>query len=288
MLTNREIATLIIVVPLIIFLLLKREIRVAFSQLLKGFFSGAILRFNLLFSAYSATLIYVAWSLKIWDTRLIKDSVIVLLAVGYPMVYQVFKIKDGSLLVRDTLKKCLGVTAFAALYVNLSSLNIVAELTIQVLSALLVGISIFVRGDDARPIRAVVVADSVLGIMGLSIFLVTTLSVVNSLEEFDFELNIKSAALTIWLPLLLLPFVYVSSYIMQIQMIFIRMPVLNERQEIPNLVKFAIFFGLRGSVQLASKFTGQWPKELAQTKKYQVAARQMTQFRESCKLGDDS
>lgn len=283
MLTNREIASLIIMVAMILFALSKAGIRRSLTQVIKIFFSRKVVQFNIHFLAYAATLIYAAWRVGIWDVRLLKDSVLVLTGVGYPMVFQAHRLKDGSLLFRETVKRCLGASALVALFINLSSLNIAGELILQSLIALLAVVVYVDPKNHSAKIKAAVVAKSVLAIIGFSLFLSTAYNLVASYENLDFEMTAKAAALTIWLPILLLPLIYASTYITQIQLILAMTKYFNEDKAIPIFVKFALLLGLRGSPQLASKFNGIWRSRLAKTINFKSARRLLSQFRESCK-----
>ncbi len=133
MLTNREVATLIIVGTFLAFAFFRAEVRKSFADILKTFCSKPILSVIAFYLCYAGLLLWLAWAKGWWDTSLLKDTFVMVLLIGMGMVFSAHTNRRSSDITRKTLKDTLGLSAFLAFYVNLSSFNILAEIVIQLI-----------------------------------------------------------------------------------------------------------------------------------------------------------
>jgi hypothetical protein len=279
MLTNREIASLILIAALLVFCVVKTDIRKSLLGTIKVFFSYQLVTINLIYLTYAAALVLLAWRLGAWDLRLLKDTVIVLLVVGYPMVFRANSVSDGKVLLRRTVRETLGISALVVFYVNLSSLPIVWEVVIQLVGVFAVMLAVVAKsqGPQSRPVA--VFMNGVLIAIGLLLFVTTTINFVANWKTEDFGLILKTLCMTIWLPIALLPLIYVGAFLMQVQVIFVMLPFNNGHKKVRLDVKLALFFGLRGSVRLGAAFIGAWRTRIGKASNYKEARSVMKDFR---------
>jgi hypothetical protein len=279
MLTNREIASLILLGALLVFCFVKTDIRKSLFGTIKVFFSHQLVMINLIYLTNAAALVLLAWRLGAWDLRLLKDTVIVLLVVGYPMVFRANSVSDGKVLLHRTVRETLGISALVIFYVNLSSLPIVWEVVIQLVGVFAAMLAVVAKsqGPKSRPIA--VFMNGVLIAIGLLLFVTTTINFVADWKTEDFGLILKTLCMTIWLPIALLPLIYVGAFLMQVQVIFVMLPFNNGHKKVRLDVKLALFFGLRGSVRLGAAFIGAWRTRIGNASNYQEAQGVMKDFR---------
>ncbi len=279
MLTNREIASLILIGVLLVFCIVKTDIRKSLVATIKVFFSYQLVTINLVYLAYAAALVLLAWRLGDWDLRLLRDTVIVLLVVGYPMVFRANSVSDGKVLLRRTVRETMGISALVVFYVNLSSLPIVWEVVIQLIGVFAAMLAVVAKsqGQKSRPVA--VLMNGVLIAIGLLLFVTTTINFVADWKTEGFGLILKTLCMTIWLPIALLPLVYVGAFLMQVQVIFVMLPSNNGHRKVGLGVKLALFFGLRGSVRLGAAFIGAWRTRVGEAANYRDARRVMNNFR---------
>ena len=278
MLTDREIASLILVGVLLVFCIVKADIRKSLVGTVKVFFSYQIVTINVIYLMYAATLVSLAWQVGAWDLRLLKDTILVLLAVGYPMVFRANNVSDGKVLVSRTLRETLGISALVVFYVNLTSLPIVWELVIQVVGifAAMVAVVAKSQGPKSRPVAMFM--NGLLIAIGLTLFVATTINFIGDWTE-DFGLILKTLCMTIWLPIALLPLIYVGAFLMQLRVIYVMLPFNNGHKKVRLRVKLAIFIGLRGSVCLATGFIGVWRTRIGEATSFRNARLVMSEFR---------
>lgn len=285
MLTNREIASLILLGALLVFCVVKADIRKSLLGTIKVFFSYQLVTINVLYLTYVAALVLLGWRVGAWDPRLLKDTIIVLLVVGYPMVFRANSVSDGKVLLGRTVRDTLGISALVVFYVNLSSLPIVWEVVIQLVGVFAAMLAVTVvaksQGPKSRPVA--VFMNGVLIAIGLLLFVTTTINFVADWKTEDFGLILKTLCMTIWLPIALLPLIYVGAFLMQVQVIFVMIPFNNGQKKVGPGVKLALFFGLRGSVRLGAAFIGAWRTRVGETSNYRDARHVMTNFRQEQK-----
>jgi hypothetical protein len=283
MLTNREIATLILLTALVIWVFVMPSVRSSVIEVVKVFFSRQVVLINLTYLGYAAVVVYVASLLRAWDVGLLKDTVVILLVVGYPMVFRANEVKNGEVLFRRTIRKTLAVSAFVIFYVNLNSLPIIWEVVIQIVVTF-VAMSSFAAKTQGTEFRSVLIFfNLILGGIGLFLFATTTIDFINHWKQENFQGILRTFAMTIWLPLSLLPLIYVGAFLMQYQTILVMLPFNNGRKNTPFSVKLALLLGLHGSVHFASNLIGFWRQRLGGTESYREARLVMAEYRTETK-----
>lgn len=87
--------------------------------------------------------------------------------------------------------------------------------------------------------------------------------------------------MSVWLPALLLPYLYVLAFCAAVELILVRLPFFNDRQQVPRRVRLALVQGLHGSVFLAKRFVGEWLAEAGGLRGYRSTRELMKRFRMS-------
>lgn len=279
MLTDRELASLLILVAFGTFFLTKREIRKSGVGVLRALFVPKIAAPLILYLAYACLVVAVAWRIGIWTADLLKDTVIVVLTVAIPLLFGVTNVESGAGLTKKAVREVLGVGAVVALYVNLTSLNIFGELIVQVVVIFASIVSVVARHQGGEALRVAKLMDWILAAIGLAMLAFTTQWLVYNWKSLDLVVVGLTAAMSVWLPLLMLPFIYVLAFYAFVELVYVRLPFFNSNRRPPLQVRLAIFFGLRGSVFFARRFVGSWLAEVARVHSYKDAGLVMARFR---------
>lgn len=286
MLTEREIATLVLFAALLTFGLTKRDVRKALWQFLKVFLKAhRIWSTVLVYLVYAAAWIILSWLLRAWDWPMLKDTIIVVLAVGFPMFFRSINAKNGSDITRHVVRESIGVGAIVALYVNLISLNLIAEILLQSIVALAAVISVHAKHKGGRDLAAAKLVDGFLVVVGVGMLVYTTVWLILNPWAMDWPLLGLTVAMSVWLPFALLPFVYVLSFYTGVESIYLRLPFFNQRKQPPLRVRLGVLIGLRGSVRYAKGFIGNWLREAGQAKTWRETKHLMDRYREAIRSG---
>ena len=283
MLTNREIATLILLAALVIWVLAMPSVRSSVIGMIKIFVSRQIVLINLIYLGYAAVVVYAAYLLRVWDVELFKDTVVVLLVVGYPMVFRANEVKNGEVLFRRTIRETLAVSAFVIFYVNLSSLPIIWEMVIQIVATFVAMMSVVAKTQGSESRSVLIFLNLILGGIGLLLFATTTIDFIDHWKQEDFQGILRTFAMTIWLPIALLPLIYIGAFLMQYQTLVVMLPFNNGRKKISFSVKLALLLGLHGSVHLALNLIGDWRRRLMEAGSYREARLIMAEYRTETK-----
>jgi hypothetical protein len=149
-LSNREIATLLIAVCVLIGALFVPGVRKSLRDIVRLVFGKHILPMILIYLAYAAGVIALAMWAGIWGLDLLKDTAVMVLFVGLPLLFKSASVKDGVMLIRHTFTETLGVSVLVLFYVNLASLPIIAEIVVQLLAIVATLMAAF--RDSARQV----------------------------------------------------------------------------------------------------------------------------------------
>jgi hypothetical protein len=275
MLTNREAASLILIAG--VALLSAVISRSEFKVIVKLLFASRITVLFLLYVLYGAAVVWLASTVHLWQPALLKDTILVMLTVAFPLLFRSVDAETGTVLVRRTLRAVIGIGAVLAFYINLASLTLLGELGVQ---TVIVGLSVCVAVFEARGRKvAVTVASALLATIGVAGIVYTTVWLVLRRQHLNFEELGLTAAMTVWLPLALLPFLYVAAFYAALELVYVRLPYVGVSRKVPFRVRLAVFLGLRGSVRYAKGFVGRRLLNVSQNSTFAGARRAMRQFR---------
>lgn len=280
-LSDREIATLIIFGVFVLWVLWRRPSRMAVARLFKAFLVPQIVVPLVLYLMYAAALVALGWWVGVWRFEMLKDNLLVVLTVAIPMMLSVTTMDSGQVLVRKVIRETLGVAAVVALYVNLASLSLILELLFQVFVIFVSAMSAVAKLQGAKTQAVAKLADGILLVIGLGMLGFTTAFVIQNWSSLDLALIALTAAMSVWLPALLLPYLYVLAFFAAVELILVRLPFFNDRQPVPRPVRLAIVQGLHGSVFLAKRFVGEWLADAGGLREYRSTRELMKRFRMS-------
>jgi len=284
MLTNRELATLILVVLgvaiCVVVPSLRRSLGPGAKEILKAARHWSIITLLLLLLAWSVTCLYVAHLLGGWNFGLLKDAIIVILVIGIPNLFRVTEFKTGGAIFRRLGLESVGFIAIFGFYLNLEPFPLWAEILIQA-AATFIALLGTVAGlkEETRPVQRL--ANRVLGLAAIGAFVWTTVQVVQRWNTFDFPEILRSFLLTIWLPLALIPFLYVVCFWAAADVLLtVRLRFLNDDRHMPPIrLQVAVLLGSRFRIGLLSKLSGRY-NGIARETTFRGALRFMKGFRE--------
>ena len=133
MLTNREVATAIIIGLIVLSIALMPETRRSIPTFLGVLGSAKLLLMFFVYFTYALILIILAARTGAWTTEMLKDTVLVALVTGLPILMESDNMKSGANIVRKVAREAVGISVFLAAYVNLASFSIPVEVVVQLL-----------------------------------------------------------------------------------------------------------------------------------------------------------
>lgn len=280
MLNNRELASVILISLLILLALaLPKWRNIALPSLRtvgRSFLQWSILRIFGLFVVWVALWVWLAWLIGAWEPALLKDSIIILFGVGFPLLFSSIRAKSGVEIVDHIRRETLTLSALFLFYLNLESLPLWGELIAQPVIALLSAITAFARHDEKG--RRVVGCFSILLVMiGIGLIAWTSVQIVNNWNKLDWSELLAQLALSVWLPFTMFPYLYVVAFYAATEAILKRLLWMNK--EMPLRARLGVLAGLHGSVRWAKELTGRY-NHVAQARTFRGALSEIRDFRE--------
>lgn len=205
MLTNREIATLIIFGLGFVFVVFKLGLRKSAAtvvDLVKALHWKVLLTTGL-YVVYAVGVVWAASAIGIWEPVLLKDTVIWVVFSGLPVLFRAHKVNDGQLLVKRTLAETFGVSFFIVFYVNLHSFSVLWDVVLQLALTFLVLLELVARhqGEKTRPVATG--ASFLITVIAIFLLWTTTSWVIGNWESVDHSQLWLSLAMALWFPLVL-------------------------------------------------------------------------------------
>ena len=288
MLTDREIATLLIFGAIFVAALFNKTVRKSLLDVLRTILNKYILGPILVYLAYSAVLIWGASRLGLWNSDLLKDTLIVVFITGIGMLFSANTIKSGGFLVKKTVASTVGLAALITFYVNLSSFNVLSEIIFQLVIGVAVILSVFAKHQKEASSKSLAkFFDAIVVIGGIILIIKTTADFREVLGNEGPSRIFEPLILSIWFPLMLIPFVYLFSLVIYVQSLLNGLSAISRDNPIKLRVIVALLLGLHFSVRYASSFSGHWRMDISEISAYSEARKLMHRFRQDINLRDD-
>jgi len=284
-LTDREIATLIIFGGMAIAALFSRTIREALHDILRLLLNKYILWPLIVYFVYSVFLIWAASHIGWWKPSLIKDTIIVVMITGIGMLFSANEIRSGTFLVRKTVRNAAGAAALATFYINLSSFSVITEIMFQIILAIAAILGVFAKHQRNVPRSVVVFFDTILTIGGVILIIKTSVDFSELWSNKGWEI-FEPLILSIWFPLMLIPFVYAFSYLIHVQSAIVGLRTLNDKRSLKPIVLLAFLLGIRISVKYAASFSGHWRLDIIKETTFRGTHNLMRRYRQSVRKHD--
>jgi hypothetical protein len=125
-----------------------------------------------------------------------------------------------------------------------------------------------------------------LTLAGLGALVGTTINLVQSWGSLDGIAILRSFLLSIWLPVLLVPFLYAVAFYAGAESLLVRLGwIRNQTRRLPIRIALAVLIGLHASVRLTARFDGQF-NSIASAPNFRAALAQMRDYREDLRRRD--
>lgn len=279
MLNNRELASVILIALLVVLAMVLPKWRgivfPALGSVACSLFKWAVLRVFGLFVVWAALWVWLAWLLGIWHMELLKDTVVIVVGVGFPLLFKSIEAKSGVEILDHVRRETLTLSTLFLFYLNLESLPLWGELIAQPVIFLLAAMTAFAQRDEKGQ-RVLGCLSIPLVLIGLGLLAWTTAQTLNKWDELVWPDLLAPLALSVWLPFAMFPYLYAVAFYAATEVILKRLLWTNE--EIPLRARLGISAGLHGSVRWAKELTGRY-NHVARATTFRGALSEMRDFR---------
>ena len=226
-------------------------------SVIRAFFAPRIVGMVALVAAWLVLLVSVAARIGLWDSALLKETIVIIAAGGFMAGFKALAVIDGKETMRGKVRSLVAFVVVVQFVANLQTLPYLVELILVPVAALLGGMQALANhSDEHRATRPLI--NGALMLLGWSVLLWSVYKVGISLGSTEWETVGKSFALAFWLPAALIPAIYMAALVMQYgktisMMKVFRTPSLNARLDFYlhhglNLRRLITFSRTRGRV----------------------------------------
>lgn len=211
-LDNREIASLLWLGLAATWILSKRELRSGLRDIAGGLAQPAIASSLSAMCAYIVGLVKVATAIGLWDTSLLKATVVWAFGSGFVAFFNSTQAAFDSAFFRRLAISTIGITAFVEFFVNLYVLSLPAEIFLQFV---IIVLSLMVAVARTKPEhrKTKILCEILLAGIGVALLHYTVREAYGTWADADLRQMGLDFVVPIWLTLGFLPFVYgVSLY----------------------------------------------------------------------------
>ncbi len=233
---NREIATGIWIVIVLIAGLLNKKIRQAMLSVIKAFFKLKILSWLFLMVIYTAFVISALHAISFWNFSLLKDSIIWLCFSGITMCINYVTSDKREELFKTIFIEHIKVIAIIEFLINTYTFSLFAELLIIPFITFIAMLNVVSESNDKYAIVARLTT-GLQTIIGLTILAIAAVKAFSNYRKFLSYGSFKALFLPFILSILFFPFMYVMLLITTYELIFLRFKIGCEKDR--DLIRYA-------------------------------------------------
>lgn len=271
-LSNRDIASLVWLAVLAVVVLSRPGGRGGIASILRALW-GKLFALVLVYSAFLALVVVVAWNLGFWSPDFTKDTVLWALVPGLVLIFSFVRAGEERGFYVRTLLRVIGLTAIVEFYVNLGAFPLLIELVL-VPVAIFLGVMSAFAGLSAEHAIVKRWADRLLGVIGLALLVGTAGYLASAWDSLDKTKLVLQFMVPVWLTAVSLPFLFVFSLYANYESHFVRFDWMKKddaRARRRAKLALLLSYGLRNH-ELAA-FSGRAISDLGNAKSWRETRR---------------
>lgn len=278
---NRQWASIFWIAVLLVGVLLRRSTRSGAREVLRAAASPKILAPAAVFLLWVVGLVVLASKVGLWDGDRVTDTAFWFITVGLVLFGRSLNLSKEQHSVRRTALAALELSTLVEVLSEVFVLNLVAELILQPLFALLAGLSVVAAQKPGhRQVKTMVDGLILVGSVALLLYVVAGL--VNNWGSLDKADLLQQFALPVWLTLGVTPYIYAIGLFAAYELAFIRV---NWKSEAGwwarTRAKLVLLTSLHVKARDVSAFSGPWQFKLASATSFRDSRRVIADFRKA-------
>lgn len=239
-LSNRELATIVWFVILIILFGFKKEVRKSIFDLIKAFFATSILSIILLLAIYTFGSVLILKHYGFWDLTLMKDTIFWFVGFTFMTLFKLDQAKQTSFFF-NLLKDSFKLTIFLEFFLNFYTFNFIAEMIIIPVFTTIFLMNLITQNKyEYKPVNKL--TSNIIGFIGLSYFGFSLYKLVFHNQNIFSNHNLNTLVLPVLLTVLSIPFFYFIVLYSNYEKLFMRVKFMNKNVEIQRKLKKQILW----------------------------------------------
>ena len=237
---NREIAIILWVLIFFVLVLFYKKNCASLFSVLKIITSKKFILLIFSMLLYVSLIIYLFHKIGLWDTSVIKDSILWFFGVAFIMVVNSNKASEAEHYFQKVLLDNLKLVVLLEFIINLYVFNLAIEIIlIPILFIIVVLLAYAESKKEYVDVKKVL--DYILGIIGICFIIFALSNIFMNFPSFANLDNLRSFLLPPILTLAFLPFIYLFALYIVYESFFLRIDIFNENKAITRYAKRKIF-----------------------------------------------
>ena len=238
---NRELATFIWVLVLIIAFSVNNKMRSSIVTVIKAFFRKYILLVFLLMLLYISLQIILLNKVMLWDFSLIKDTIYWMLGVGSVLLINVNEANKNPTYFKNLVLRSIKIVIIIEFIANIYTFNFVVELFIFPIISFFVIIAVLTE-IKKEYLTVHQMANVIIGIFGFVVLVFFSINLISDFQNFWVLDNLRAFLLPILLVITFIPFLYLVAIYMAYELLFARLDIfLKKDKDVAKYAKKQIF-----------------------------------------------
>lgn len=233
---NREKATILWVLILLVFALFKKDIRNSIFGVFKALLQKKILIVLIAMLLYVGLEVLLFYKIQLWDVFPTKGTTFWILGVAFVLLMSVNKASKDQNYLKKILFNNLKLLLILEFIVNLYTFSLFAEMILISILSIVVAIAAF-TGNKKEYLPANKVANVILATFGIFILIFTLSNILSDYQSFATPESLRAFLLPPLLTLAYMPFLYFLALYIAYESLFVRLNIFLEKDKI--LAKFA-------------------------------------------------
>lgn len=220
--SNRELACVIWLLPLSIWLLSKPSIRVSCKNLLRAFAAPAIACSLLLMLLYTSLLVWGLHALQLWNVGLLKHTAVWFVFTALVMVMRFVGSPPKDNVFTTVIKDNVKVIVLLEFIVNAYSFSLLGEL-ILVPVATIIAVVNAVAGISEKHLGVLRVTNVLLAVIGVALLSIAVANAIDNYQQFGTSDKLREFVLPPLLSILFSPLVFMLALYATYEQAFLRL-----------------------------------------------------------------
>jgi len=254
-----------------------KAVRSGFWDILKMLIQPKIALPIALFGAYIGGVTLIAWKFGLWDTDLVKDTIIWTLGPAFVLFFNLTRVGEQDFL-RRTIRHALTLAIVLEFIVNLYSFSLPVEMVIVPFTTF-VALMAVVAGTKTEYSQVGRFLKWVLAIIGFGLLGHALDLVVRGWATLDKSGALRELILPVWLTLAIVPIIYVFGLLSVYERIFVRLPFVIQEPGERRRAKLALVLTLHFRAGSLAQFGGEWQHRLTEAHSFKDARATLKAFR---------
>jgi len=233
---NRERAIVVWLLLFSLWILFRKDTRVAVFNVLKVFFDKKIISIVLGMILYTSLIVFSLYKLELWDAFLLKDTIFWVIGTALVLLFNTNKATQNVSFFKETVFKAFRLVVILEFIINFYAFGFWAEMVLIPALVIIGGMSALTDTKvEYKTVKGFI--NSVLAVIGFFMVIFAVSSLITNYQTFITLKNFNTLVLPPLLTLFYIPYLYLFALVMAYETLFVRLGIFIKDKHLLNFTK---------------------------------------------------